>query len=92
MCVCVETCVESVYNNDFSTAEEIRVVMKPWIRVDGVLNRRVLDRMLGAVLTYCLTHPGVILAKVQNRFSPALQPFHTRELVEVSNIYSNNIK
>nr|XP_050861343.1 general transcription factor 3C polypeptide 1 [Vespula vulgaris] len=68
---------------DFTTAEEIRVVMKPWIRVDGVLNRRVLDRMLGAVLTYCLTHPGVILAKVQNRFSPALQPFHTRELVEI---------
>lgn len=80
MCVCV--CVKCTFN-DFSTAEEIRVVMKPWIRVDGVLNRRVLDRMLGAVLTYCLTHPGVILAKVQNRFSPALQPFHTRELVEV---------
>ncbi|KAK2581360.1 hypothetical protein KPH14_008126 [Odynerus spinipes] len=68
---------------DLTTAEEVRVVMKPWIRVDGVLNRRVLDRMLGAVLTYCLTHPGVTLAKVQSRFVPALQPFHTRELVEI---------
>ncbi|XP_015188892.1 PREDICTED: general transcription factor 3C polypeptide 1 [Polistes dominula] len=68
---------------DLTNAEEIKVVMKPWIRVDGVLNRRVLDRMLGAVLTYCLTHPGVTLVKVQNRFSPALQPFHTRELIEI---------
>lgn len=71
----------------FSTKQEIRVVIKPWIRIDGVLNRRVLDRMLGAVLSYCLTHPGIALTKVQNRFVPALQPCHTRELVEV--IYIN---
>lgn len=68
---------------DFSTAEKIRVVIKPWVRIDGVLNRRVLDRMLGAVFTYCLTHPGISLPKVQTRFVPALQPFHTRELVEM---------
>ncbi|KAG7208455.1 hypothetical protein KM043_014681 [Ampulex compressa] len=68
---------------DFTTAEEIRVAIKPWIRIDGVLNRRVLDRMLGSVLTYCLTHPGITLAKIQSRYVPALQPFHTRELVEM---------
>ncbi|XP_066593076.1 general transcription factor 3C polypeptide 1 [Prorops nasuta] len=68
---------------DFNTVEEIRVVMKPWIRIDGALNRRVLDRMLGAILAYCLAHPAVSLAKIQNRFVPALQPFHTRELVEI---------
>ncbi|XP_076662843.1 general transcription factor 3C polypeptide 1 isoform X1 [Andrena cerasifolii] len=68
---------------DLTTKQEIRVVIKPWIRIDGVLNRRVLDRMLGAVLSYCLTHPGIALTKVQNRFVPALQPCHTRELVEM---------
>ncbi|XP_076636938.1 general transcription factor 3C polypeptide 1 [Colletes latitarsis] len=68
---------------DFTTKKEIRVVIKPWIRIDGALNRRVLDRMLGAVLLYCLTHPGIALTKVQNRFVPALQPCHTRELVEM---------
>lgn len=67
----------------FRTAEEIKVVIKPWIRIDGVLNRKVLDRMLGAVLSYCLLHPGLTMAKMQSRFVPALQPFHTRELVEV---------
>ncbi|XP_076652647.1 general transcription factor 3C polypeptide 1 [Halictus rubicundus] len=68
---------------DLAAKEEIKVVIKPWIRIDGVLNRRVLDRMLGAVLLYCLTHPGVALTKIQNRFLPVLQPCHTRELVEI---------
>lgn len=67
----------------FRTAEEIKVLIKPWIRIDGVVNRKVLDRMLGAVLSYCLLHPGLTMSKVQNRFVPALQPFHTRELLEV---------
>ncbi|CAL7934994.1 unnamed protein product [Xylocopa violacea] len=63
--------------------QEVRVVIKPWIRIDGALNRRVLDRMLGSVLSYCLTHPGIALTKIQNRFVPPLQPCHTRELVEI---------
>ncbi|XP_012153954.1 general transcription factor 3C polypeptide 1 isoform X2 [Megachile rotundata] len=68
---------------DLNTKQEVKVVMKPWIRIDGVLNRRVLDRMLGSVLSYCLTHPGIALSKLQNRFIPVLQPFHTRELAEM---------
>nr|XP_034186691.1 general transcription factor 3C polypeptide 1 [Osmia lignaria] len=68
---------------DLNTKQEVKVVMKPWIRIDGVLNRRVLDRMLGSVLSYCLTHPGIALTKLQNRFVPVLQPCHTRELVEI---------
>ncbi|XP_020291475.1 general transcription factor 3C polypeptide 1 isoform X2 [Pseudomyrmex gracilis] len=68
---------------DFTRYEDITVVTKPWIRIDGLLNRKVLDRMLGAVLSYCLLHPGLLMTKVQTRFSPALQPFHTRELVEI---------
>lgn len=67
----------------FRTAEEIKVLIKPWIRIDGALNRKVLDRMLGAILNYCLLHPGLTMSKVQSRFVPALQPFHTRELLEV---------
>lgn len=67
----------------FRDAEEIKVLIRPWIRIDGVLNRRVLDQMLGAVLGYTLLRPGLTMAKIQDRFIPALQPFHTRELVEV---------
>lgn len=67
----------------FRTVEEIKVAIRPWIRIDGVLNRKVLDRMLGAVLSYCMLHPGLTMAKMQSRFVPVLQPYHTRELVEV---------
>ncbi|XP_011252958.2 general transcription factor 3C polypeptide 1 [Camponotus floridanus] len=74
---------KSAQQLDFTTTEEIKVVIKPWIRVDGVLNRKVLDRMLGAVMNYCLLHPGLTMEKVQSRFIPVLQPFHTRELVEI---------
>ncbi|XP_011862964.1 PREDICTED: general transcription factor 3C polypeptide 1-like [Vollenhovia emeryi] len=74
---------KSAQQIDFSHSEEIKVLIKPWIRIDGVLNRKVLDRMLGAVLSYCLLHPGLTMSKVQSRFVPALQPFHTRELLEM---------
>lgn len=78
----LESCIFNFFN--FSPSEEVSVAIKPWIHVDGSLNRRVLDRMMGAILSYCIKHPGVMLNKIQNRFIPALQPFHTRELVEVS--------
>ncbi|OAD53659.1 General transcription factor 3C polypeptide 1 [Eufriesea mexicana] len=68
---------------DLNTKQEIKVAIKPWIRIDGILNRRVLDRMLGSILSYCLTRPGIALTKIQNRFVPPLQPCHTRELVEI---------
>ncbi|KYN36248.1 General transcription factor 3C polypeptide 1 [Trachymyrmex septentrionalis] len=74
---------KSAQQLDFTTVEEIKVAIRPWIRIDGVLNRKVLDRMLGAVLSYCMLHPGLTMAKMQNRFVPVLQPYHTRELVEM---------
>jgi hypothetical protein len=30
--------------------DEVDVLLRPWLRIDGSLNRRVLDRLLGAVL------------------------------------------
>ncbi|KAG5343225.1 TF3C1 factor, partial [Acromyrmex heyeri] len=74
---------KSAQQLDFTTVEEIKVAIRPWIRIDGVLNRKVLDRMLGAVLSYCMLHPGLTMAKMQSRFVPVLQPYHTRELVEM---------
>ena len=38
--------------------EEVWVSVKPWIRVDGTLNRRVLDRLLGAMLGVIMQTPG----------------------------------
>ena len=33
-----------------SNFEEVDIILRPWLRIDGTLNRRVLDRLLGAVL------------------------------------------
>lgn len=58
-------------------------MVKPWVKIDGGLNRRVLDRLLGAVLSHILLKPGSNICQLAERFHPALQPFQTRELVEV---------
>ena len=55
----------------------------PWIRVNGTLNRRVLDRWLSVVLSTICDKPGVTLQCLQAKFS-CVQPFDIRYLVEVS--------
>ena len=47
------------------------------------LNRRVLDRTLGAILGYIMQRPGLVVSSICERFTPALQPQHCRELVEL---------
>ena len=63
--------------------ETIDLLVRPWIRVDGTLNRRVLDRTLGAILGYIMQRPGLLVSSICERFAPALQPQHCRELVEI---------
>ena len=43
--------------------------------------RRVLDRLLGAMLGVVMQQPGLSLAKLSQKFSPAIQPAHCRHLV-----------
>ena len=56
---------------------KVIVAVRPWIRVDGTLNRRVLDRLLGAalgiVMQVCLQLPRYHLQplfRLQARLSP----------------------
>nr|XP_045612135.1 general transcription factor 3C polypeptide 1-like isoform X1 [Procambarus clarkii] len=62
--------------------EEISVAVRPWVRLNGTLNRRVLDRMLGAVLSLVMERPGISGRDIVCRFSPALQPAHTHDLLD----------
>ena len=68
---------------NWGKVEEVLVVIKPWIRVDGTLNRRVLDRLLGAMLGVIMQTPGLTVASLMQRFTPAIQPIHCRELVMI---------
>ncbi|KAK9512897.1 hypothetical protein O3M35_001209 [Rhynocoris fuscipes] len=68
---------------NFSSLPLIHISVRPWFRVDGTLNRRVLDRLLGTILGHCLSVPGITIKNLQKRFTPALQPVHTLELVDI---------
>ncbi|CAB4067998.1 GTF3C1 [Lepeophtheirus salmonis] len=74
---------EAVKKVDWSKVDQIHIILRPWVKIDGNLNRRVLDRLLGAVLGYVMLKPGQYMDKIQQKFSPALQPQHTRELLDM---------
>ena len=76
----VAAAVEKV---DWARVEEVMVTVKPWVRVDGTLNRKVLDRLLGAMLGVVMESPGQSLQTLLTRFSPAIQPGHSRDLVTI---------
>ena len=67
---------------DWSKVNMIKVAIRPWIKITGLVNRRIFDFFLGAVFSHILSYPGVKLSGIAKHFQPALQPFHTRELVE----------
>eukprot|EP00088_Acartia_fossae_P059548 TRINITY_DN7079_c0_g1_i12.p1 TRINITY_DN7079_c0_g1~~TRINITY_DN7079_c0_g1_i12.p1 ORF type:complete len:315 (-),score=51.66 TRINITY_DN7079_c0_g1_i12:586-1470(-) len=74
---------EAVNKINWDDMEEVLVQIRPWVRIDGSLNRRVLDRLLGAVLGASMQCPGSLLSNLVARFSPALQPVHARELIHI---------
>jgi len=63
--------------------EKIHMFARPWLRVDASLNRKIFDRLLGAILGYVMQKPGQPLSNTADRFAPAIQPYHTRELLEI---------
>jgi len=66
-----------------SNSKQLFVAIRPWIRVDGSINRRALDRYLGSALIFIISWPGCTLANLASRITPALQPCHVLELVQV---------
>lgn len=55
--------------------------MKPWLRVNGSLNRRCFDRWLATVLMHCASNAGITLDQLARRFY-LLLPVHVRDLLE----------
>lgn len=60
----------------------IRVRPSPWIRVNGTLNRRVIDKWLGTVLNHLTVNLGVFLSDLNSKFN-VLTPFDMRWLCEI---------
>lgn len=56
--------------------------MAPWIRVNGSVNRRVLDKYAGTILLHCIENVGLTLFTLCTRFHYLL-PIHVHEIVQV---------
>ncbi|XP_014095965.2 general transcription factor 3C polypeptide 1 [Bactrocera oleae] len=60
------------------------IVMKPhaWVRLNGTINRRVLDRWLGSILTECISRSGCMVSDICMKF-PHLPPVEIMFLLEI---------
>lgn len=60
---------ENTLNTSKAPREAVSFVAKPWIRVNGSINRRVLDKWLGTLLLHLIYHPGTLLKTLGERFN-----------------------
>ncbi|XP_004527469.1 general transcription factor 3C polypeptide 1 [Ceratitis capitata] len=60
------------------------IVMKPhpWIRLNGTINRRVLDRWMGSLLTECISRSGIMVLELCLKFTH-LPPVDVMFLLEI---------
>lgn len=65
-----------------SDPNKLRLLLSPWIRLDGSLNRRVLDRWLGSVLSTILDEPGMSLQELATRYD-FIKPVEVACLIEL---------
>ena len=72
---------ETIENVDWSQVNMIDIHIRPWVKLNGLINRKILDQLLTSILYHTLSHPGSTIAKITNYIQPALQPFHIRELL-----------
>lgn len=55
---------------------------QPWLRVNTVLNNRVLHKWLGVILIECMTRAGCYISQICIRFNQ-MHPSSVRRLIEV---------
>ena len=75
--------VESVDKINWNSVDMMDLEIRPWVKINGILNKKILDFILISVMNHIMTNPGSKLDKIANFFQPAIAPFHTRELVEI---------
>ncbi|XP_055371218.1 general transcription factor 3C polypeptide 1 [Condylostylus longicornis] len=74
----------SVKIKEVTVKEKENIIIRPypWIRVNGSLNRRVLDKWIGVILTDCLTNTGQTILTICQKFNQ-LHPMNLRCLLEI---------
>ena len=68
----------------FSTYEKVRLILMPWKKPEGLLNKPVFKMMIESLMLYVMTFSGANLNNICEKYSPYLQTFSVRELLDVS--------
>lgn len=68
-------------DNEGKEQKKIKVLMAPWIRIDGSINRRVLDRWMSCFISTFIEEPGIKLSDLLLRIT-YLKPVEVSFLVE----------
>ncbi|XP_063446965.1 general transcription factor 3C polypeptide 1-like [Mytilus trossulus] len=74
---------ESSYPKPVSTYDRIRLILKPWKKPEGLLNKPVFKMMIESVMLYVMMFSGVHFNAICEKYTPYLQPFCIRELMDV---------
>lgn len=79
----LDTFSESVDQMMFDESSDIELFSpQPWLRVNTVLNNRVLHKWLGCILTECITRCGCYISHICVRFNQ-MHPSSVRRLLDV---------
>ncbi|XP_052781607.1 general transcription factor 3C polypeptide 1-like isoform X3 [Mya arenaria] len=66
-----------------STYDKVHLVLMPWRKPEGGINRPVLKMMLESVLLYLMTQPGCLFSALVKRYLPYLQPMVLHNIIDV---------
>ena len=66
-----------------TTVQLFNLNMRPWVKISGAVNQKVRTFFLAAILCQMMMKPGCSLRALMEKYVPALQPMHVRDLVEI---------
>ena len=78
--------VTYVFSYAFSTYDKVRLIIQPWRKPEGGINKPILKMMLESVMLFLMMKPGSTENTLQDRYLPYLQPMVLQIVVKVSRL------
>jgi len=68
----------------FSTYDRVRLIIQPWRKPEGGINKPIFKMMLESVMLFLMMNPGSDEETLFKRYRPYLQPMVLRNILNVS--------
>lgn len=66
-----------------STYDKVRLVIQPWRKPEGGVNKPILKMMMESLMLYLMMHPGSTEDALCKRYTPYLQPMVIRNVLDI---------